>query len=133
MATPEPIDVLLVSPGTTAGWRRVDSDFASLLTDLGLSVATATTEFRIARHLRKTMALTDLAEAAAMRRALGKALRRYRPRAIVYSSPQAAMLQSKRRLKGAGVRFDAPIRQEAGRPGMPPVDRTSALFWTSRR
>jgi hypothetical protein len=23
----------------------------------------------------------------------------------------------------AGVRFDAPIRQEAGRPGMPPVER----------
>ena len=116
MPTREPIDVLLVSPGTTAGWRRVDSDFTRLLTDLGLSVASATTEFRIARHLRRTMALTDLAEAAAMRRALGKALRRYRPRAIIYSSTQAAMLQPKRRLGGAGIRFDA--LTTVNRPGV---------------
>ena len=63
------VDVLLVSPGTTAGWRRLDAHAAAALRDLGLSVAVATSEFRIARHLRRTMQLTDLAEAAAMRRA----------------------------------------------------------------
>ena len=68
MAERSLIDVLLVSPGTTAGWRRVDADFAQLLRELGLTVATATTAFPIARQLRRTMPLTDLVEAAAMRR-----------------------------------------------------------------
>jgi glycosyl transferase family 1 len=107
VATRESVDVLLVSPGTTAGWRRVDSEFAALLRELGLTVATVTSAYRVARHLRKAMALTDLAEAAAMRRALTRGLRRHRPRAIVYSSTQAAMLQPRKRLVGAGVRFDA--------------------------
>jgi hypothetical protein len=107
VATRESVDVLLVSPGTTAGWRRVDSDFASLLSELGVSVVTATSDYRIVRHLRRTVPLTDLAEAAAMRHALTPALRRHRPRAIVYSSTQAAMLQPRGRLAGAAVRFDA--------------------------
>lgn len=107
MAERLPVDVMLVSPGTTAGWRRVDADFARLLGDIGLSVAMATTDFRLARHLRRTVALTDLAEAAAMRHALTRALRHYRPRAIVYSSTQAPMLQPAARLRTAAVRFDA--------------------------
>ncbi len=101
------VDVLLVSPCTTAGWRRVDSHMAAALRDLGVSVAVATTEFPIARHLRRTVVLTDLAEAAAMRRATSRALRRHRPRAIVYSGVQSAMLQPGRRLERAGLRFDA--------------------------
>jgi len=101
------VDVLLVSPGTTAGWRRVDDGFAEVLRELGLTVAIATTDFRIARHLRRTMAVTDLVEAAAMRRATTRALRRWEPRAIVYSSTQAPMLQPAARIRGAGVRFDA--------------------------
>jgi hypothetical protein len=32
-----PVDVLLVSPGTTAGWRRVDRELAELLEELGLA------------------------------------------------------------------------------------------------
>jgi hypothetical protein len=107
MAERSRVDVLLVSPGTTAGWRRVDAGFAELLTELGLTVATASTDFRIARHFRRAMPLTDLAEAAAMRRATTRALRRWAPRAIVYSSTQAPMLQPAGRLRGAGVRFDA--------------------------
>jgi hypothetical protein len=107
MAERSRIDVLLVSPGTTAGWRRVDADFAALLSELGLTVATASTDFRIARHFRRTMPLTDLAEAAAMRRATTAALRRWTPRAIVFSSTQAPMLQPAGRVRGAAVRFDA--------------------------
>ena len=101
------VDVLLVSPGTTAGWRRLDAHAAAALVELGLSVTVATSEFRIARHLRRTMQLTDLAEAAAMRRATSRALRRHRPRAILYSGVQSAMLQPRSRLVNAGVRFDA--------------------------
>ncbi len=109
MPEPTPVDVLLVSPGTTAGWRRVDSELAELLEELGLSTATATTDFRMVGRLRRGMLVTDLVEAAAMRRALTRALRRHRPRAIVYSSPQATMLQPRGRLRGAtAVRFDEP-------------------------
>jgi glycosyltransferase involved in cell wall biosynthesis len=109
MPEPSPVDVLLVSPGTTAGWRRVDRELAELLRELGLTTATASTDFRIAGRFRRGMLLTDLAEGVAMRHALTRALRRHRPRAIFYSSPQATMLQPRRRLRGAtAVRFDEP-------------------------
>jgi glycosyltransferase involved in cell wall biosynthesis len=104
-----PVDILLVSPGTTAGWRRVDRELAELLRELGCSTATASTDFRISSRFRRGVVSTDLAEAAGMRRALTRALRRHDPRAIVYSSPQATMLQPRRRLEGAtAVRFDEP-------------------------
>jgi glycosyltransferase involved in cell wall biosynthesis len=118
MPEPTPVDVLLVSPGTTAGWRRVDGELAALLRELGLTVAIASTDFRIARHLRRGVLTTDLAEAAAMRRALTKALRRHDPRAIVFSSPQATMLQPRSRLEGAtAVRFDEPAVTNRAGPG----------------
>ena len=100
-------DVLLVSPGTTEGWRRADSELADVLRELGVSVSVVGSEMRFARHFRRTMQLTDLAEAAAMRRALSRALRRTSPRAILFSTTQATMLQPGRRLRGAAVRFDA--------------------------
>ena len=100
-------DVLLVSPGTTEGWRRADSELADVLGELGVSVSIVRSEMRVARHFRRTMQLTDLAEAAAMRRALSRALRRTTPRAILFSTTQSTMLQPARRLSGAAVRFDA--------------------------
>jgi glycosyltransferase involved in cell wall biosynthesis len=117
LAQLESVDVLLVSPGTTAGWRRADGELVRALGELGISVAQCTSDYRVVRHLRRTMPLTDLAEAAAMRRALTKALRRYRPRAIVYSSTQATMLQPRRRLDGrTAVRFDT--LAAVNRPGI---------------
>lgn len=100
-------DVLLVSPGTTEGWRRADAELADALGELGVSVSLVRSDMRVARHLRRTMQLTDLAEAAAMRRALSRALRRTSPGAILFSTTQATMLQPARRLRGAAVRFDA--------------------------
>jgi glycosyltransferase involved in cell wall biosynthesis len=118
MPEPTPVDVLLVSPGTTAGWRRVDRELAELLRELGCSTATASSDFRIAGRFRRGMLLTDLVEAAAMRGALTRALRRHRPGAIVYSSPQATMLQPLRRLRGAtAVRFDEPAVSNRRGPG----------------
>lgn len=118
MPEPSPVDVLLVSPGTTAGWRRVDRELAELLRELGLETATASTDFRIAGRFRRGMLLTDLVEAAAMRRALTRSLRRHRPRATIYSSPQATMLQPRRRLSGAtAVRFDEPAVSNRTGPG----------------
>jgi len=117
MPEPTPVDVLLVSPGTTAGWRRVDGELAELLAELGLSTAVASTDFPIAGRFRRGVVMTDLAEAFAMRRALTRALRRHRPRAIVYSSPQATMLQPAGRLEGAtAVRFDEPAATNRAGP-----------------
>jgi hypothetical protein len=105
---PQPIDVLLVSPGTTAGWRRADGELADVLKEIGLEVAICSSDYRIARHFRRSVLTTDLAEAAAMRHATTEALRRHRPKGVVYSSPQAAMLQPVARLERAAIRFDVP-------------------------
>ena len=42
-----------------------------------------------------------------MRRAVSRALRRHEPRAILYSAVQSTLLQPRRRLTGAGLRYDA--------------------------
>ena len=79
----------------TASWQACSKSWAS-------ASRPAPSDYRVARHLRRTVLMTDLAEAAAMRRALTRALRRHRPRAIVYSSSQAAMLQPRVRLEARG-------------------------------
>jgi glycosyltransferase involved in cell wall biosynthesis len=109
MPARQAIDVLLISPGTTAGWRRADADLRSALEELGLSVVACRPTYRLARYLRRTVLSTDLAEAAALRLVAARAFRRYEPRAVIYSSSQAAMLQPRVRLGGAtAVRFDVP-------------------------
>jgi glycosyl transferase family 1 len=113
----QPIDVLLVSPGTTAGLRRADGELVSVLEELGVSVTTCSSDYRVARHFRRSVLTTDLAEALAMRRAVGRALRSHRPRAIIYSSSQAAMLQGRARLERAAVRFDLPAAVNRRGPG----------------
>jgi glycosyltransferase involved in cell wall biosynthesis len=116
VSQPQQIDVLLVSPSTTAGWRRSDAEVVSALEELGVSVARCSSDYRIVRHIRRTMLLADVGEAAAMRRSVTKALRRDRPRAIIYSTPQATMFQPRRRLEGStAIRFDALTRKN--RPG----------------
>ncbi|MEX0992879.1 MAG: glycosyltransferase [Solirubrobacterales bacterium] len=105
---PAAVDILLVSPGTTSGWREADRALADAMRSLGLSVAVARPTFRLARHLRRGILATDLVEAAASRRAASQALGTHQPRAIVFSTVQATMLQPRRRLRGAAVRFDAP-------------------------
>jgi glycosyltransferase involved in cell wall biosynthesis len=118
VARRESIDLLLLSPGTTAGWRRSDAELVRALEGAGVGVEIVTSEFRLARHLRRTVLTTDLAEAAAMRRALTIALRRLKPRALIYSSPQATMLQPRRRLTGStAVRFDVPAALNRPGPG----------------
>jgi glycosyltransferase involved in cell wall biosynthesis len=124
----EAIDVLHVSPGTTAGWRRADRELREALESLGASVAVCSSDYPIVRHLRRTVLFTDLAEAAAMRRALTRALRRWRPRAILFSTPQSTMLQPAARLAGAtAVRLDVPAARNRRGPG------TSLLHRLERR
>lgn len=114
-----PVDVLLVSLGTTAGWRASDDAFAGALRRAGAEVEHVTAA--PVRDVR-TFVLTDLAQARATRRAAAAAIRRDRPRAIVYSSTTAALLWP---APGA-IRFDSPAAvNRPGRHGLwqRPVER----------
>ena len=93
-------DVLLVTLGSTHGWRTSDAAFAGSIERAGASVRVATA--RRPREVR-TFALTDLAWAVAARRAAREALREVQPRAIVYSTSTAALLGP----RPGAIRFDA--------------------------
>jgi hypothetical protein len=108
-------DVLLLSLGTTLGWRAADAVFVDQLRDAGASVMAVTVRMGATRRLRRAYPVTDLVEAVAARRALRSALRRERPRSLVISSTTAAMLAGVEDLAYA-VRLDAPAR--LNRPGV---------------
>jgi hypothetical protein len=107
-------DLLLLSLGTTLGWRAADGLFAAQLREGGASVAAYAVRMGATRRLRRAYPVTDLVEAVAARRALRAALGRERPRAVVISSTTAAMLADVEGLPYA-VRLDAPAR--LNRPG----------------
>ena len=100
-------DVVLLSLGTTLGWRVGDSLFVDELRRAGVSVEPVAVRVGATRRLRRAYPLTDLVEAAAARRALAAALDRHSPRALVISTTTAAMLADPRGLPYA-VRLDAP-------------------------
>jgi glycosyltransferase involved in cell wall biosynthesis len=101
-------DVLLVSLGSTAGLRAADAELTAAWRRAGATVAVAPAARP--REVR-TFALTDLAWARAARVAARAALRRERPRAVVFSSMGAALLWP----EPGAVRFDAPMA--GNRPG----------------
>ena len=98
----------MVSLGTTAGLRAAEDELAGSLRRAGASVATA--RARTVPEVR-TMALTDLVQARAARRAAVEAIAAHRPRAIVYSSCTAALLWP----RPGAIHFDAPAA--GNRPG----------------
>jgi len=111
MAGGGPVDVSIVSLGSTAGLRRADEALGDSLRRAGASVS-------IARALPPapipTLMLTDLAWARAARSAIVHSLRRLErtpPRAVVYSSVTAALLWP----RPGTIRFDAPA--SGNRPG----------------
>ena len=108
-------DVLLLSLGTTLGWRAADAIFVEQLRAAGATVAAATVRMGATARLRRAYPVTDLVEALAARRALRAAVRWHRPRALVISSTTAAMLADPEGLPYA-VRLDAPAR--LNRPGV---------------
>jgi hypothetical protein len=108
-------DVLLLSLGTTLGWRAADAVFVDQLRQAGASVVATTVRIGASGRLRRAYPVTDLVEAVAARRALRAALGRERPRALVISSTTAAMLVDAEGLPYA-VRLDAPAR--LNRPGI---------------
>jgi glycosyltransferase involved in cell wall biosynthesis len=102
------VDVLLVSLGSTHGWRVADAALAAALERAGASVAVVTAERP--REVR-TFALTDLGWALAARRAARRGLAEHAPRAVLYSTSTAALLWP----RPGAIRFDDLARNN--RPG----------------
>jgi glycosyltransferase involved in cell wall biosynthesis len=104
------VDVAVLSPATTLGWRRADEAFARLVRDAGATCALVPVSFGPAGRLRRHPALTDLVEALAARHSAG---RLPRARAVVVSTVTASFFQ--RLSLPYAVRFDAPAA--LNRPG----------------
>jgi hypothetical protein len=101
-------DVLLVSLGSTGGWRAADAELAASMQRAGASVAVATAQ---PQPDVRTFALTDLAWARAARVAAQRGIDEHAPRAILYSTTTAALLWPRR----GAIRFDTLARDS--RPG----------------
>lgn len=107
--TPGPVDVALVSLGTTPGLRRADDAFAAQLRACGLTCEVHRVAIGAAGRLRRHPAVTDLVEALAARRAS-------RPETAgvtVFSTVTASFAH--RPSRPYAVRFDAPAA--LNRPG----------------
>jgi glycosyltransferase involved in cell wall biosynthesis len=106
------VDVLLVSLGSTHGWRVADMALAGSLERAGASVALVTAERP--REIR-TLPLTDLLWARAARRAAERGIAAHSPRAILYSTTTAALLWP----RPGAVRYDdVAQRNRPGRHGL---------------
>lgn len=103
-----PADVLFVSLGSTPGLRAVDDALTASMRRAGARVVMVRPS---APPAVRTMAATDLMWALAARRAAQRALRRHRPRTVLYGSMGAALLGP---VPGA-IRIDAAMA--ANRPG----------------
>jgi Glycosyl transferases group 1 len=107
-------DVLLLSLGTTLGWRRADELLLGQLERAGVAAAAVSVGIGAADRLRRGYPVNDVVEMYAARRAARTAVERHEPRALIVSSTTAAMLLPKLPMPYA-VRFDAPAR--LNRPG----------------
>jgi hypothetical protein len=111
MRPERPVDVLIVSLGSTEGLRTADEQLQDALRRAGASVALASA---LPPTQTRTLMLTDLAWARAARaaaRGILAQLQRSPPRAIVYSSTTAALLWP----HTGAIRFDA--TSAGNRPG----------------
>jgi hypothetical protein len=104
-------DVLLVSLGSTGGWRAADAELAASIERAGASVAVASA----ARQPDvRTYALTDLRWARAARAAAQRGIAEHSPRAVVYSTTTAALLWP----RPGAIRYDTLARDSRlGRHG----------------
>jgi hypothetical protein len=107
-------DVLLVSLGTTLGWRHTDRLFVEQLRRARVEAEAVSVRFGLAGRLRRGYPLNDLVEMHAARRALRTALAEHEPSAVVLSTTTAAMALPELEVPYA-VRLDAPARMN--RPG----------------
>lgn len=109
-----PVDILLLSLGTTLGWRLGDSLLLDQLRAAGVTASAVSVRMGASGRLRRAYPVTDLVEALAARRALRAALERRPARAVVISTTTAAMLADTQGVPYA-VRLDAPAL--LNRPG----------------
>ena len=107
-------DVLLLSLGTTLGWRVADELLLRQLERAGARTAAVSVGIGASDRLRRGYPVNDLVEMYAARRAARTAVERHEPRALIVSSTTAAMLLPRLPVPYA-VRFDAPAR--LNRPG----------------
>jgi hypothetical protein len=119
-------DVLLVSLGTTLGWRVADEMLLEQLRRAGASTAVVSVGRGAADRLRRGYPLNDLVEMHAARRTVKTAVERHEPRALIVSSTTAAMRLPSLPIPYA-VRFDSPAR--LNRPGT----RNAVLHALERR
>jgi Glycosyl transferases group 1 len=101
-------DVLVVSLGSTGGWRASDAELGAAIQRAGASAAVVTATPQ--RDVR-TYALTDLVWARAARAAARRGIQEHAPQAIVYSATTAALLWP----RPGAIRFDTLARES--RPG----------------
>jgi glycosyltransferase involved in cell wall biosynthesis len=97
----EPVDIALVSLGTTPGLRRSDEAFVEIATEAGLNCQLVTVAVGKSGRLRRQSTMTDVVEARAARNAASGV----KAKVIVYSTVTAALMQ-----KPTGpyaVRFDS--------------------------
>lgn len=107
-----PVDVLLVSLGSTSGLRAADAELRGALERAGARVAVAAA--RPQREVR-TLARTDLAWARAARVAASAGIAAHAPHAVLYSTTTAALLWP----RPGAIRFDAlAARTRPGRHGV---------------
>ena len=119
-------DVLLISLGTTLGWRRADELLVGQLERAGASATVASVGIGATDRLRRGYPVNDLVEMYAARRTVRTAVERHEPRGVIVSSTTAAMLLPSLPMPYA-VRFDAPAR--LNRPGA----RNAVLHSLERR
>jgi glycosyltransferase involved in cell wall biosynthesis len=119
-------DLLQISLGTTHGLRVSDAWFATLAQRAGVSVETVAVRVGLMDSLRRAYPINDLVEAAAARRATASAVRRVRPRALVFSTTTTALMRPELGRPYA-VRLDAPA--VLNRPGA----RNAVLHALERR
>jgi glycosyltransferase involved in cell wall biosynthesis len=108
-------DVLLLSLGTTLGWRRADHLLLEQLEQAGAYAAAVSVGLGASGRLRRGYPVNDVVEMYAARRAVRTAVERREPRGLIISSTTAAMLLPSLPVPYA-VRFDAPAR--LNRPGV---------------
>ena len=107
-------DILLVSLGTTLGWRVANQMLVEQLRRAGADTVAVSVGLGAADRLRRGYPVNDLVEMYAARRTVRTAVERHEPSALLVSSTTAAMRLPRLPIPYA-VRFDAPAR--LNRPG----------------
>jgi Glycosyl transferases group 1 len=109
------VDVLVVSLGTTRGLRLADGRLVEMLREAGASAEAVSTRIGLTNALRRAYPVNDVVEAIAAARAFAAGARRFRPRAVVFSTTTAALLIGEPGVPFA-VWLDSPAR--LNRPGL---------------